>query len=46
MLFARPGEYEPCGMFTIGHFELIIITIFGIVVALKNTIHKTKEEDD
>ena len=44
MLFARPGEYEPCGMFTIGHFELIIITIFGIVVALKNTIHKTKEE--
>ena len=42
--FARPGEYEPCGMFTIGHFELIIITIFGIVVALKNTIHKTKEE--
>lgn len=44
MLFAREGEYEPCGMFTTGHFELIIITIFGIVIAQKNTINKTKEE--
>ena len=44
MLFARSGEYEPCGMFTTGHFELIIITILGIVIALKNTINKTKEE--
>lgn len=44
MLFAKPGEYEPCGMFTTGHFELIIITIFGIFIALKNTINKTKEE--
>ena len=44
MLFAKSGEYEPCGMFTTGHFELIIITIFGIVIALKHTINKTKEE--
>lgn len=44
MLFARPGEYEPCGMFTTGHFGLVILTIFGIVIALKKTINKTKEE--
>ena len=44
MLFAKAGEYQSCGMFTTGHFELIIITIFGIVIALKNTINKTKEE--
>ena len=44
MLFAKAGEYQSCGMFTTGHFELIIITIIGIVIALKNTIHKTKEE--
>lgn len=44
MLFAAPGKYKPCGMFTTGHFELIIITILGIIIALKKTINKTKEE--
>lgn len=44
MLFAYPGEYEPCGLFTIDHFKLMIITIIGIVIALKNTINKSKEE--
>ena len=44
MLFARPGEYEPCGMFTSGHFELISVTIVGIFITLKNTMNKTKEE--
>ena len=44
MFFAKAGEYEPCGMFTMQHFELIIITILGIVFALKNTLNKTKEE--
>ena len=44
MLFARPGKFESCGMFTKGHFELIIITIVWIVIALKNTMNKTKEE--
>ena len=44
MFFAKAGEYEPCGMFTMQHFELIIITILGIVFALKNTVNKTKEE--
>jgi len=44
MLFAKPGEYEACGLFTIGHFKLIIITVIGIIIALKKTIHKSKEE--
>lgn len=44
MLFAYPGEYEPCGLFTIDHFKLIIITIIGIIIALKKTVKKTKEE--
>lgn len=44
MFFAKAGEYEPCGIFTVQHFELIIITILGIIFALKNTVHKTKEE--
>lgn len=44
MLFAKPGEYEPCGIFTKDHIALIIITTIGIAIALKNTIHKNKEE--
>lgn len=44
MLFAKPGKFEACGMFTKGHFELIIITIVWIIIALKNTTHKTKKE--
>lgn len=44
MLFANPGEYEPCGIFTKGHFGLIIVTILGIIIALKKTVNKTKEE--
>lgn len=44
MFLAKPGEYEPCGIFSMQHFELIIITIVGIMFALKNTVNKTKEE--
>ena len=44
MLFAKPGKFEACGMFTKGHFELIIITIVWIIIALKNTMNKTKQE--
>ena len=40
MFFARPGEYEPCGIFTIKHFILILITLVGVVIALKKTINK------
>lgn len=44
MLFAKPGEYEPCGIFTKAHITLIIITIIGIAISLKKTIHKSKKE--
>lgn len=44
MLFAYPGEYKPCGIFTIDHFKLIVITIIGIIIALKKTAKKTKQE--
>ena len=44
MFFSKPGEYEPCGIFTINHFKLIIITIICITIGLKNTINKNKEE--
>ena len=44
MFFARPNEYEPCGIFTTKHFLLIILTIVAISIALKKTIHKSKEE--
>lgn len=44
MLFANSGEYEACGMFTKGHITLLLLTIIGIIVALKNTANKTKKE--
>lgn len=44
MLFAEPGKYKPCGMFTLGHLELIVITVMCIIVALQKTVHKSKEE--
>ena len=44
MLFAKPGVYEPCGLFSIDHFKLMIITIIGIIIALKKTVKKSKEE--
>lgn len=40
MFFAKPGEYEACGIFTLEHFVLIILTTIGIIIALKNTINK------
>ena len=42
MFFAKPGEYKACGIFTTGHFILMIITIISVLIALKNTI-KQKE---
>lgn len=44
MLFAKPGIYEPCGLFSQGHVILIILTIIGIIIALKKTVDKNKEE--
>lgn len=44
MLFAEMGKYKPCGMFTLGHLGLIIATVIYIIVALKKTVYKNKEE--
>lgn len=43
-MFAEMGKYEPCGIFTKGHFILIAITILGIAIALKYSIKKSKED--
>lgn len=43
-MFANEGVYEPCGIFTKGHFILIIITILAIFIALKYSIKKNKEQ--
>lgn len=43
-MFANIGVYEPCGIFTKSHFILIGLTIVGIIIALKKTIKKSKEE--
>lgn len=37
MFFAKPGEYEACGIFSFEHFFLLIITIIGIKVAVNYT---------
>ena len=43
-IFAKQGEYEPCGIFTKEHFLLILLTIIGIKISLKKTINKTHKE--
>ena len=40
MFLSRPGEYEACGIFTMKHFILMVITILGVTVALKYTVNK------
>lgn len=44
MFFAKPNEYEPCGLFSVKHFILIIITLTSIFFALRKTINKSKED--
>ncbi len=43
MFFGVKG-YEPCGIFTKGHFVLIFLTIIGIVFALKFSVNKNKKQ--
>lgn len=40
MFLSRPGEYEACGIFTVRHFILMIITLIGVTIALKYTINE------
>lgn len=41
-MFSNVGDYKPCGIFTIGHFILIGITVVSIWIALKYTCNKDK----
>lgn len=43
-MFAKSGVYEACGIFTTGHFILIGITVIAIILALKVTSKKSKEQ--
>ncbi|MCI9064036.1 MAG: YwaF family protein, partial [Clostridia bacterium] len=44
MFLAKPGEYEACGMYSIGHLILLIITVIGILIAIKFTKNKKNEQ--
>src|SRR5699024_1273490 len=37
-------DYEPCGIFSTGHFILLTVTIICIILALKFTYRKNKED--
>lgn len=40
MFLARAGEYEACGIFTIKHLILMVVTIIAIIIGLKHTVNK------
>ncbi len=37
MFFSKAEECKPCGLFGIEHFILLVLTIMGIVIAIKHT---------
>lgn len=44
MFFSKPGEYKACGLFSLQHIGLILATFVCVAIALKKTVHKSKEE--
>ena len=44
MFFAKPGEYEATGLYTIGHLILFVLTIIGIIIAINFTKNKKENE--
>ena len=44
MFFSKPGEYKACGLFSLQHIGLILATFACVTIALKKTVHKSKEE--
>ena len=44
MFFSKPGEYKACGLFSLQHIGLILATLACVAIALKKTVHKSKEE--
>lgn len=43
MFFSSKGEYTPGGLFSIGHFVLLGVTLLGVGYALKHNLHKSHE---
>ena len=46
MFFSKPGEYEPCGMFSVGHFILLVLALSIVGIALSNTKNISKENEN
>ncbi len=44
MFFSKPGDYKACGLFSLEHFFLIFATLVCVAIALKKTVHKSKNE--
>ena len=44
MFLSKPDESNSCGIFTLGHFILIILTTIGIITALIKTKNKSKDD--
>ena len=44
MFLSKPGEYEPCDMFTVKHLILFIATCLVVLVAVNNTKVMQKED--
>lgn len=44
MFFSKPGEFEPCGINSIGHYIYIVLTTIAVIIGLKCTINKSKNE--
>lgn len=44
MFFSKPGEFKPCGMYSVGHFILLFFTlcIVGIAIKLTKSISKSQ----
>ncbi|MFG6319757.1 MAG: YwaF family protein, partial [Clostridia bacterium] len=43
-MFSKMGKYKACGIFSQGHCVLIAITISSIILTLKHTMSKSKED--
>ena len=44
MFFSKPGDYKACGLFSLEHFFLLFATLVCVAIALKKTVHKSKNE--
>ena len=44
MFFARAGVYEACGIFSVGHWMLVLVTFFCVCLAWKESRNKSKDE--